>query len=133
MRCYFPQFNINDSLKGNTPKRFFKEPFKYISKEALDLLKNRSIETIEFGALDINRIRKRKSDEIAIEFFRKGEKDFTLDADFENYEDHPCRCGSKNCVGYIVAEDQVHKLKKALKKSKILSRDFGIYLITKVF
>ena len=87
MRCYFPQLNINDSLKGNTPKRFFKEPFKYISKEALDLLKNRSIETIEFGALDINRIRKRKSDEIAIEFFRKGEKDFTLDADFENYEE----------------------------------------------
>jgi hypothetical protein len=87
MRYCFPSFNINDSLKGDTPKQLFKEHFKYISKGALDLLKNRSIETIEFGALDINRIRERKTHEIAIELIRKGEKDFTLVADFENYEE----------------------------------------------
>jgi hypothetical protein len=86
MRYCFPSFNINDSLKGDTPKQLFKEPFKYISKGALELLKDRSIETIEFGAFNINEIRERKTNEIAIELIRKGEKDFTLDADFENYE-----------------------------------------------
>ncbi len=87
MRYCFPAFNINGSLKGDVPKRLFKEQFKYISKAAKDLLKNRSIETIEFGALDINRIREIKTNEIVFELFKRGEKDFTLDADFENYKE----------------------------------------------
>jgi len=38
--------------------------------------------------------------------------------DVENYEDHPCKCGSKNCVGYIVNSDQWIKLRKKLRKKK---------------
>ena len=30
---------------------------------------------------------------------------FNYGYDFEGYEDHPCRCGAPNCVGYMVAEE----------------------------
>lgn len=36
----------------------------------------------------------------------------------DDYENHPCRCGSKRCVGYIVEEDEWPKLKKELEKKK---------------
>jgi uncharacterized protein len=36
--------------------------------------------------------------------------------DVENWEDHPCRCGSPKCVGYIVAKDQWPKLKRRVAK-----------------
>lgn len=38
--------------------------------------------------------------------------------DVENWEDHPCRCGSRQCVGYIVNEEQWPKLKKLKGKNK---------------
>lgn len=38
--------------------------------------------------------------------------------DMEHFLDHPCRCGSKKCIGYIVREDQRLKVKKLLKKRK---------------
>ena len=38
--------------------------------------------------------------------------------DIEHFLDHPCRCGSKNCVGYIVREDQRLKVRQLLKKRK---------------
>lgn len=31
--------------------------------------------------------------------------------------DYPCKCGSKNCIGYIVAENQREKLKEILNKN----------------
>ena len=34
----------------------------------------------------------------------------------ESWEDHPCRCGSENCVGYIVAAEYWPKLRRILKK-----------------
>ncbi len=34
----------------------------------------------------------------------------------ENWEDHPCRCGSPRCALYIVAEEYWPKLKKAIAK-----------------
>lgn len=37
---------------------------------------------------------------------------------FENWEDHPCLCGTKGCVGYVVAEQYRSDLKKALKDKK---------------
>ena len=40
--------------------------------------------------------------------------------DIEEYEEHPCRCGSKRCVGYIVSEENRLKLKKAISKKKAL-------------
>ena len=44
------------------------------------------------------------------------ELSFDYGFDLESYEGHPCRCGSKICVGYIVGEDYRPKLKKLLKK-----------------
>ena len=38
--------------------------------------------------------------------------------DMEHFLDHPCRCGSDNCIGYIVREDQRTKVKKLLKGKK---------------
>ena len=32
--------------------------------------------------------------------------------DFKEFEDHPCRCGSSRCVGYIMAEECWPRLKK---------------------
>ncbi len=46
---------------------------------------------------------------------KKGEElTFDYGFDIECYEDHPCRCGSKNCVGYIVIEEQWPELEKRL-------------------
>ena len=36
--------------------------------------------------------------------------------DIECYEDHPCLCGSSNCIGYIVSQEQWPELKKRLKE-----------------
>lgn len=38
--------------------------------------------------------------------------------DLEDFEDHPCRCGSRRCVGYIVDEDLWPELKKKLQEKK---------------
>ena len=40
---------------------------------------------------------------------------YSFDSDFE---DHICKCGAKKCVGYILSDDDWHKLKKELKKKK---------------
>jgi len=36
----------------------------------------------------------------------------------DNYEDHPCRCGKPNCIGYIADKDLWAKLKRKIKKKK---------------
>ncbi|PIN73512.1 SET domain-containing protein-lysine N-methyltransferase [Candidatus Woesearchaeota archaeon CG10_big_fil_rev_8_21_14_0_10_45_16] len=36
--------------------------------------------------------------------------------DLEEFRDHPCKCGSENCVGYIVREEDWGKLKELLKE-----------------
>lgn len=38
--------------------------------------------------------------------------------DMEFFLMHPCRCGTKKCVGYIVAADQRLKVKRLLKKKQ---------------
>jgi SET domain-containing protein len=49
----------------------------------------------------------------------KGEElSYNYGYDLESYEDHPCKCGSENCVGFIVDEDHWPKLKKLLTKNK---------------
>ncbi|MGY8695197.1 MAG: SET domain-containing protein, partial [Verrucomicrobiia bacterium] len=35
----------------------------------------------------------------------------------EHWKEHPCRCGSKNCIGYIVRTGDRKQLKKILKAS----------------
>lgn len=39
---------------------------------------------------------------------------FDYGFDIECYEDHPCRCGSDNCVGYIVSREQWDQLREKL-------------------
>jgi uncharacterized protein len=54
---------------------------------------------------------------IALKNIKKGEELFyNYGYDIEDYEDHPCKCGSDNCVGYIVDEDHWTELKRILKK-----------------
>ncbi len=62
---------------------------------------------------------------IALRDIKKGEElSYNYNYDFEDYQDHPCRCGTSRCIGYIVDEDHWPKVrrslaqKKAAKKSK---------------
>jgi SET domain-containing protein len=36
---------------------------------------------------------------------------FNYNYDLEDYREHPCRCGSESCVGYIVAEELFSKFR----------------------
>lgn len=45
------------------------------------------------------------------------ELSFNYCYDLDEYEDHPCRCGSSRCVGYIVAEE-FHAKVRARHKAK---------------
>ncbi len=38
--------------------------------------------------------------------------------DLDCWEDHPCRCGSKNCVGYIAGKQYWPELRKKIAKKK---------------
>ena len=52
----------------------------------------------------------------------KKDEELTYNYGFEfddEYYEHPCRCGSENCVGFIVAEDDWPKLEEAKKKEKL--------------
>ena len=43
---------------------------------------------------------------VAIRDIRVGEElTFNYSYDLEDYREHPCGCGAKTCVGYIVAEE----------------------------
>lgn len=49
---------------------------------------------------------------------RKGEEiTFDYGYDIEHFLDHPCRCGTASCVGYIVARSQWKRLHKLLKSN----------------
>lgn len=46
---------------------------------------------------------------------KKGEElTYDYGYDLDDYAEHPCRCGAKNCIGYIVARDQRWKLRMLL-------------------
>ncbi len=46
---------------------------------------------------------------------RKGEElGFNYGFSFDTWEDHPCRCGTAQCAGYIVAREEWPKLRRAL-------------------
>ena len=36
---------------------------------------------------------------------------FNYGYDLEDYEEHPCRCGAKECAGYIVAEELIEHIR----------------------
>ena len=39
----------------------------------------------------------------------------------DDFEDHPCKCGSDDCVGYILSDDLWPELKKKLEKKNSIS------------
>jgi len=42
---------------------------------------------------------------ISVRDIKKGEElNYDYGYDLEGYEDHPCRCNSKNCLGYIIGK-----------------------------
>jgi len=50
---------------------------------------------------------------------KKGEElSFNYGFSAETWEDHPCRCGTARCTGYIVAEEEWPLLHKALAAKK---------------
>ncbi|MFP6872230.1 MAG: SET domain-containing protein-lysine N-methyltransferase [Verrucomicrobiales bacterium] len=56
---------------------------------------------------------------VALRDIEKGEElSFNYGFDLEDYQKHPCRCGSRKCVGYIAGEDYWPKLRRKLKKKK---------------
>ena len=55
----------------------------------------------------------------SIKNIKKGEElsyDYGYEFDEEDYKDHICNCGSKNCIGYIISSDDWKKFKKLKKK-----------------
>jgi len=48
---------------------------------------------------------------------KKGEEiSYNYGYDIEEFEDHPCRCGTDSCVRYIVDKDHWPELKRILSK-----------------
>ena len=55
----------------------------------------------------------------AIKDIKKGEElSYDYGYDMYSFEDHPCRCGSKNCIGYIVRSNLRWRLKKKLMEKR---------------
>jgi SET domain-containing protein len=56
---------------------------------------------------------------IALRDIKKGEEfSYNYGYDIESWYDHPCKCGAKNCVGYILDEEHWPKLRRKLKQLK---------------
>ena len=52
---------------------------------------------------------------------KKGEEisyDYGYEFDEDDYKDHKCKCGSKNCIGYIISSDDWPKFRR-FKKNKL--------------
>ena len=55
----------------------------------------------------------------SIKNIKKGEElfyDYGYPFDKDDYQDHPCKCKSKKCIGYIIAQDDWKKYKNFLQK-----------------
>jgi len=60
---------------------------------------------------------------VAIKKIHKSEElnsDYGYSFDEDDYKDHICRCGTKNCIGYIISKDDWKLFKKIKKKNKNL-------------
>ena len=52
---------------------------------------------------------------MALRTIQPGEEiTFNYSYDLENYEEHPCQCGTAKCVGYMVAEEFFPKFGRAV-------------------
>ena len=57
---------------------------------------------------------------IAFRDIAKGEElTYNYGYDLDSFEDHPCRCRTNRCVGYIAAEEHWPKLSKILQKKRV--------------
>tara|TARA_X000000368_G_C23054332_1_gene723128 strand:+ start:3692 stop:4219 length:528 start_codon:yes stop_codon:yes gene_type:complete len=58
----------------------------------------------------------------AIKDIKKGDE-LTYDYGYDMYsfEEHPCRCGSKNCLGYIVRSNLRWRVKKKLEEKNLIN------------
>lgn len=55
----------------------------------------------------------------AIRDIKQGEElTFNYNYDLEDYKEHPCRCGTSACVGYIVAEEYFEQVRKTVALTK---------------
>ena len=45
--------------------------------------------------------------------------DYGYEFDKDDYGDHICHCGSKNCIGYIISSDDRQKFKRFIKKNNV--------------
>ena len=57
---------------------------------------------------------------VSIKNIKKGVElsyDYGYEFDKDDYQDHICKCGSKNCIGYVISSNDWPKFKR-FKKSK---------------
>tara|TARA_Y100000591_G_C21691060_1_gene623146 strand:- start:374 stop:871 length:498 start_codon:yes stop_codon:yes gene_type:complete len=62
----------------------------------------------------------------SIKNIKKGDElsyDYGYEFDTDDYKDHVCRCGSKNCIGYIISSDDWTKYKKHKKKLELQNNE----------
>jgi len=60
----------------------------------------------------------------ALRDIKEGEElTFDYGFDIESYEDHPCLCGSDNCIGYIVSQEQWPELKKRMAEAEEIAKE----------
>jgi len=58
---------------------------------------------------------------IATRDIKKGEEiSYNYGYDYESWDDHPCRCGSEKCVGFIVDEDHWSKLRRNRRYKELM-------------
>jgi uncharacterized protein len=54
---------------------------------------------------------------VAVRDIQPGEEiTYNYGYDLEDYPDHPCRCGTPNCIGFIVAEELMPIVRKRLSQ-----------------
>ncbi len=57
----------------------------------------------------------------SIKKIKKGDElfyDYGYEFDKDDYKDHVCKCGAKNCIGYIISSDDWKKYKNHIKQGK---------------
>ena len=98
---YVFELNKRYDLDGS----FFYNKARYINHSCqpnceVDIIKN------EIWISSIKRIK--KGDELNY--------DYGYPFDEDDFSDHVCKCGSINCIGYIISQEEWHKYKEYLKK-----------------
>lgn len=56
---------------------------------------------------------------ISIKSIKKNEElsyDYGYEFDKDDYKDHICKCGAKNCIGYIISSDDKAKFKNFIRR-----------------